>query len=318
MLVGFLHGGIHVQGQLRQTLDELLAGGEQVAGALGVHVVASEGADEAGFDAIDALGEAAQLHDGVVQFGVFVGHALDVAEHIARVGHHGGDFGRDVAAEDFAFSIRRQGFVFQHAGEGAQAGAADQAALQGKDAGGAQPFDVFDRHVNHDAHARVFAQAKAAHAANGKAGEGHVHADLHAFGVIRQEDEALRFFKRAAYPHQVQAGAHEQRDRGNQQQGSAHLQAALGAGLGGRGGVVIGAARVDDGQGGGAGVFGGRQVGHVVSSNCQRGRQFQSAASARTFAPAPAAPRWRARGAECRAGRCQRAAGPRQRRKGRF
>ena len=127
-------------------------------------------------------------------------YALDVAEHIVRVGHHGGDFGRDVAAEDFAFSIRRQGFVFQHAGEGAQPGAADQTALQGKDAGGAQPFDVFDRHVNHDAHARVFAQAKAAHAANGKAGEGHVHADLHAFCVIRQEDEALRFFKRAAYP----------------------------------------------------------------------------------------------------------------------
>jgi hypothetical protein len=110
----------------------------------------------------------------------------------------------------------------------AQPRRADQAALEREHAGAAQPVRVAHRHVDLDAHRAAAHQLDAAHAADGKAGKRHVHADQHAVRVVGAQVQGLRLLERAARPHQVQRAAHQQQRHGDQEHHGAPARRAPG------------------------------------------------------------------------------------------
>ena len=164
---------------------------------------------------------------------------------------------------------------------------------------------VFLGHIHHDAGVAGFGQFNAAHAADGKARERHVHAHHHAFRVIGSEHQGLRGLERAPRIQQVQARPHDQRQREQQQHRGLQLQIGHGAqgfhmrsigsdgrarrigrrSRGGRGyGRVHGKQSVRPqraGDGGGVVWFRGR-----ISSSSPPASRFRSAAARQTCAPA--------------------------------
>src|ERR1051325_8700933 len=94
--------------------------------------------------------------------------------------------------------------VLQVAAESPDTRPADDAALQGEDARDAQPSRILLWHLQLDARAAVIGERNAHHPPDGKAGEGEIHAEAHALGIVGHQREALSSLERAARVQRVE------------------------------------------------------------------------------------------------------------------
>ena len=155
--LGAVHGGLGTVHQALGTEHALIGLGQQGIGAVqGVDdffglLFAAQHAGEQAIAPRQAPGHGLQVAQAGVEAGVGAGHGVQVFQQRAGGGHQARNFGAGVAAQHLAFRIGGQRRVAQHAAECAQAGIAHHAALDGEDAGGAQPGGVLARHVDQDA-----------------------------------------------------------------------------------------------------------------------------------------------------------------------
>ncbi len=195
---------------------------------------------------------------------------VQVLQQLAGRRDQARQLGGGIAAQHRALGAVGQRRIGQHAAVGAQVGAADEAAHEREHAGRAQPVRVLARHVDEDARIAVRRQLDAAHAADRKARERHVHAD----------DARLPNRRRSA-PGAASARTRRARTSGTapSRQTSTTISTSSAAAFSarwrhrGRGRRLLEA------------------FGSVValSSSCPPARRLRSAGSRRTCAPAPAA-----------------------------
>ena len=180
----------------------------------------------AGQAGAQATGHGLQIGQTVVQAGIRRRDAFHVFKQGAGGGHQFGDFGRGITAQHSPFSPWWQGWVRQHAAESAYFGVSHHAFFHGENAGGSQPFGIFGRHVDGDAHFAVVVQVNAPYASDRKAREGQIHANQDAFGVFRDQHQRLGVFKYATRHHHV---SHECRNQqGNKRQKQHRLDFQVG------------------------------------------------------------------------------------------